>query len=245
LRDKTIPVGGPLQRGHSTRVPEFFVLGLVLLGIFGPISLIETWLTLIKSLKTGQRIQDVLQILRRSRIFGLSIGQLAFGSLTIRIYLVIAVVSFTTMIEFMGGKIIVIILGEAIALLLLIHILKLDHILPSFLTISRPIVRPAILTIGTLVTVLVFALSIEVFIFGPDLRTDGMHGYLAPKVLDLSARPAMIYDLDEKHEPLGALYLGGNADLYVLYDPCEKAVRFIPVGSARVELIDKVQCPSG
>jgi hypothetical protein len=53
----------------------------------------------------------------------------------------------------------------------------------------------------------------------------------------------MLYDLDEKQEPLGALYLGGNADLYVLYDPCEEAVKLVPVGSSRVEVIDQVICP--
>jgi hypothetical protein len=229
----------------TARVPEFFVLGLVLLGIFGPVILTETWLNLIKESQTGQKIQDVLQRLRRARILGLSIGRLAFGSLTIRIYLIITVISSMAIIEWIGGQIIVILIGEMIAALLLIHAMKLDHVLPSFLIIYRPLVRQAVLMIGTLLTVLLFTLSVEVFVYGPDLRADGMHGYLAPRVLDLSARPAMIYDLDEKHEPLGALYLGGNADLYVLYDPCEKVVRFIPVGSARVELIEKVQCPPG
>jgi hypothetical protein len=54
----------------------------------------------------------------------------------------------------------------------------------------------------------------------------------------------MLYDLDENLEPLGALYLGGNADLYVLYDPCAETVRMVPVGSSRVELVDQVNCPS-
>ena len=54
----------------------------------------------------------------------------------------------------------------------------------------------------------------------------------------------MLYDLDEKQEPLGALYLGGNADLYVLYDPCAETVRLVPVGSSRVEMIDQVNCRS-
>jgi hypothetical protein len=54
----------------------------------------------------------------------------------------------------------------------------------------------------------------------------------------------MIFDLDEKNEPLGALYLGGNADLYVLYDPCVETVRFVPVGSSRVMFIDEVTCPA-
>jgi hypothetical protein len=43
--------------------------------------------------------------------------------------------------------------------------------------------------------------------------------------------PVIVYDLDGNLEPLGALYLGGNADLYVLYDPCAETVRFVPVGS--------------
>ena len=84
----------------------------------------------------------------------------------------------------------------------------------------------------------------EVFVRGPDLRTDGVHGILVTKVLDVSARPVMLYDLDEKQEPLGALYLGGNADLYVLYDPCAETVRLVPVGSSRVEVIDQVNCRS-
>lgn len=53
-----------------------------------------------------------------------------------------------------------------------------------------------------------------------------------------------LYDLDGILEPLGALYLGGNADLYVLYDPCAEIVRMVPVGSSRVELVDRVTCPA-
>ena len=52
-----------------------------------------------------------------------------------------------------------------------------------------------------------------------------------------------MYDLDGNLEPLGALYLGGKADLYVLYDPCAETVRMVPVGSSRVELVDQVDCP--
>ena len=97
---------------------------------------------------------------------------------------------------------------------------------------------------GILFLVFLVVLGSEVFIKGPDLRADGMHGILAPQVLGLSARPIMLYDLDGNLEPLGALYLGGNADLYVLYDLCTEIVRFAPVGSTRVELIDQVTCQS-
>ena len=60
----------------------------------------------------------------------------------------------------------------------------------------------------------------------------------------LSARPVVLYDLDGNLEPLGALYLGGNADLYVLYDPCARTTRLVPVGSSRVEMVDQVSCRS-
>ncbi len=228
----------------SARVPEFLVLGLVLFGIFGPIIFIDTWLELIKRLEAGQKIHNAIDKLRMKQFSGISIGKMLFGVRSIRLYSIIIIISFTMAIEYIGGKIIIITIGEIIAIILLLHIMSLEYAVPAFLRISGSLVRPAVATIGTLVTVLIFVLSIEVFIRGPDLRADGLHGFLAPTVLDLSARPAMIYDLHEKREPLGALYLGGNADLYVLYDPCEKVVRFIPVGSARVELINKVQCAS-
>lgn len=41
----------------------------------------------------------------------------------------------------------------------------------------------------------------------------------------------------------GALKLGSNADLCVPYDPCEEFVRPVPVGSSRVESVDRDVCP--
>ena len=97
---------------------------------------------------------------------------------------------------------------------------------------------------GVCLLIFLLVLGAEILVLVPDLRTDGLHGFQSPTVLDLSARPVMVFDLDEKHEPLGVLYLGGNADLNVLYDPCVETVRFIPVGSSRVEHIKQVQYPS-
>ncbi|MGD9092522.1 MAG: hypothetical protein PVF74_06720 [Anaerolineales bacterium] len=54
----------------------------------------------------------------------------------------------------------------------------------------------------------------------------------------------ILCDLDGNLDPLGALYLGGNADLYVLYDPCTETVRLVPVGSSRVEWLEKIICRS-
>jgi hypothetical protein len=49
--------------------------------------------------------------------------------------------------------------------------------------------------------------------------------------------------VDEAREPRGVLYLGGNADLYVLVNPCEDdTVEFVSVGSSRLVVIDEVSC---
>ena len=96
--------------------------------------------------------------------------------------------------------------------------------------------------LALLVFVFLMLLSAEVMMVGPDLRTDGVHGVLAPRVLGLGAEPARIHDLDGNYDPVEVLYIGGNADLYVLFDPCTEQVRFIPVGSSRVVLIDEVNC---
>ncbi|MCP4085995.1 MAG: hypothetical protein GY745_13210 [Actinomycetia bacterium] len=54
-----------------------------------------------------------------------------------------------------------------------------------------------------------------------------------------------VVDVDGNRPPFDALYLGGNADLYVLVDPCDgDRVDFVSVGSARLEVIDKVICQS-
>jgi len=134
-------------------------------------------------------------------------------------------------------------LGPAVGIVLLANILGVDDELPEALHLPR--LSGRVLTLlGVLLLIFLIVLGGEVLIRGPDLRTDGMHGILAPGVLGLSARPVMLYDLDGNLEPLGALYLGGNADLYVLYDPCAETVRFVPVGSSRVELVGEVACRS-
>jgi hypothetical protein len=103
--------------------------------------------------------------------------------------------------------------------------------------------RRVVLVLSLFVIVFLVALGGEVLVEGPDLRPDGIHGILAPQVLGFSAKPMILYDLDGQFEPLGALYLGGNADLYVLYDPCKEEVNLVPVGASRVRLVDEIVCP--
>jgi len=86
-------------------------------------------------------------------------------------------------------------------------------------------------------------LAYEVQIVGPDLRTDGDHGYIAPRVLGVNAIPVQATTLDTG-EVAEMLYLGGNADLYVLVDVCDNdRVDYISVSTQRLVVIDEVTCP--
>lgn len=138
----------------------------------------------------------------------------------------------------------VLFVGPAAGIILIANVLDLDDELPGILHLPHLDTWRVLGLFGLVLIVFLLALGAEVLIIGLDLRADGLHGILAPRVLGFRARPVMLYDLDEKHEPLGALYLGGNADLYVLHDPCAETVRLVPVGSSRVGLIDRVDCRS-
>ena len=136
------------------------------------------------------------------------------------------------------------VIGPAVAIILVANVLDLDDELPKFLHLPHLDSWRVVGFLGVILIAFLMTLGAEVLLIGPDLRPDGLHGFLAPKVLGFTAIPVMLYDVDETHEPLEALYLGGNADLYVLYDPCKETIMLIPVSLSRVELIDRVECRS-
>jgi DNA-binding NarL/FixJ family response regulator len=192
----------------TTRGTNVLITILLLLGAFGPLLFVDTWVQALGDwVATKPGLANALAKGRNLHLGRLRVGRILFNGLVAWV---------------------------AMALLVLFITLHLRH-----LGTGRVLV-----TVGAFLLIFLVALSAEVMVEGPDLRTDGMHGSLAPKALGLYARPMMIFDLDEKEEPLGALYLGGNADLYVLYDPCVETVRFVPVGSSRVMFIDEVTCPA-
>lgn len=59
---------------------------------------------------------------------------------------------------------------------------------------------------GIVLAGLLAFVSAGVYIIGFDLPPGGLNGCLAPTVLGLRAKPVILYGLEEKHEPLGALY---------------------------------------
>ncbi|WP_170603554.1 response regulator [Ruegeria arenilitoris] len=227
----------------STRVTEFVLTFLVLLGILGPLHFVDNWREALKSWANRRpRLRKITKDFKPVKIGKTTIGEIAANEKVQWLAVAAIVLSVTIPLDFSGGRILTIIIGAVVALVMLANLFSLEDYLPDLLRPSKQQIGKALVIDGMLFLVLLLVLSAEVFLLGPDLREDGLHGFLAPKVLDLSARPVTLIDLNEKFEPMQALYLGGNADLYVLYDPCEKVVRMIPVGSSRVEHIPQVQC---
>jgi len=218
----------------SGRITDLLMSLLVLLGVFGPILFINSWMGSVCSwLKGNENITKHVTNFEKNAVLYWSVW--AFFCLLI--------LSGTAVLVAANVALFNLLIGILVGAILLAHVVRSTDLLPIWLTIATDKIRQTLVIIGCLMLALLVALTVEVKL-GPDLRTDGVHGFLAPTVLGLSARPAKIYDLDEKREPLSVLYIGGNADLYVLYDPCEKVVRLIPVGSSRVRMIEKVLCPS-
>ena len=87
------------------------------------------------------------------------------------------------------------------------------------------------------------ALTAEVLAVGPRFGTKGAEGFLAPTVLGFRAQPVTWIDLDADGTQQELLYLGGNADLYLLVDPCnDDETLFVSVGASRLIVIDEVTC---
>ena len=136
----------------------------------------------------------------------------------------------------------VLVAGPAVAVAIIAKVLNANSEIPQLIRIEG--IRPIVAITGTLVAVLafVFVLAYEVMIVGPDLRTDGEHGLLTPRVLGINAQPVIAFDVDTG-EATEYLYLGGNADLYVLVDPCDDDnVFYVSVGATRLLVIDEVAC---
>lgn len=229
----------------TMRATDFAIVFFMILGIVGPLLFINTWMRMIGNwLNVQSRAMKIITKGQKIKIGKLSIGKLLFGPWTGRLIIVVVVLITTLPLNLTGGKMISLFIGVVMALVFLAHIIGIKDELPTFLKMIDNEVKPNLLLLAGLSLIFVFVVGIEVYVIGPDLRTDGLHGFLAPEVLGFSAQPAMLYDVGGKYQPLGVLYLGGNGDRNVLYDPCTKTVRFFPVSSSSVELIEEVQCSS-
>lgn len=224
----------------TTRMIDVLGMFLIILGIFGPILFVKSWVDAIGKwiLKTSPSTFAWMV-----KANGHRLGRLVFNRWVAWFLLTLLLLTSLVWLTHIFHLFTAVVIGPVVGLILLANLLDMDQELPDAMHLPHLGARHVIIFLGVVTIVFLFVISTEVWIRGPDLRTDGLHGFLAPEALGLSARPMTLYDLDEKFEPLGALYLGGNADLYVLYDPCKDIVRLVPVGSSRVEMVDRVVCP--
>jgi DNA-binding NarL/FixJ family response regulator len=224
----------------ATRMIDVVVVILMIIGIFGPLLFVRSWAEAIGGWieKDHPSIAERVAKARRRRL-----GRLVLNHWVAWGLMAIILLSFLIWLTSIFPLIMVVFLGPAVGVLLLANMLDLDQELPEALHLPHLGARQVIAFFAVVIILFLMIIGAEVWIQGPDLRTDGLHGFLAPEVLGFRARPITLIDLDGNLEPLGALYLGGNADLYVLYDPCAETTRMVPVGSSRVELVDQVICP--
>ena len=229
----------------STRMIDVLVVFVIIVGVAGPLLFVRPGVKAIgKWIADQPRLARIVNKLRSLRLGKLPVGRLLINYWVAWVLGLIVVLSISVLLVRLMPLIMVLFFGPSVAIVLIANVLELDDVLPNFLHLPHLDSWRVLGFLGLILIVFLLALGAEVLIMGPDLRADGLHGILAPKVLGFSAIPVMLFDLDEHHEPLGALYLGGNADLYVLYDPCTETVRLVPVGASRVELIDEVDCRS-
>jgi DNA-binding NarL/FixJ family response regulator len=228
----------------TTRATDVLVGFLTLLGVFGPLLFVDRWLEIIGEwLETEPALSDAIARVRAFYVGRVPVGRIIFSRLTAWAVLSTAIVLFGFLLARYADLVLILFIGPGVGIAILANLLGLDDILPRAFQrggVSRPILAMLLV----LVILFMVVLGAEVWVLGPDLQTDGLHGIIAPQILGLSARPMVLYDLDGNLEPLEALYLGGNADLYVLYDPCAKTTRLVPVGSSRVEMVDEITCRS-
>lgn len=229
----------------TTRMTDVLVVFVTMIGILGPLLFVRSWVAAIGDwIEKTPRLAAVAAKAPRLRMGRMPVGRIVFNRWVAWILLGLLVLSITLLVNKLMPLIMVLFIGPAVGIIVLASALGMGDGLPEILHLPHLAPERVLGFLGLVIIVFLLALGAEVLMVGPDLRTDGLHGVLAPQVLGINAHPVMLFDLDENEEPLGALYLGGNADLYVLYDPCEAVVRFVPVGSSRVEFVDQVTCPS-
>jgi DNA-binding NarL/FixJ family response regulator len=227
----------------GSRVVDIFLLFLLLIGLFGPLLFVGKWLDSIGAwLNSRQGFSDRMTHWRALRLGRLHFGRLVFNRWLAWVLLALLVLSVTFVLADLAPLVLVLFVGPAIAVVLLASVLGLTDELPALLEVPRLDARRVVVVAGLILLIFVFALGVEVWLIGPDLQTDGIHGILAPTVLGVSGRPVLVVDEQGKKQPEGALYLGGIGEIYVLYDPCESEVKYISTGDVQLEIIDQVHC---
>ncbi|MFC2055105.1 response regulator transcription factor [Chloroflexota bacterium] len=167
----------------TTRMIDLLGLYLLIVGIFGPILFVKSW---VESL--GKWVEKNLPTAtawvsnaRRYRI-----GRLVFNQWIARLIISLLLVTVLIVLTHHFHLIMAIFFGPFVALVLLANLLDMDQELPEALYLPHLGSRRVIVFLGVVIFVFLFVIGTEVWIKGPDLRTDGLHGFLAPESLGFS-----------------------------------------------------------
>ena len=210
----------------ASRVIDAVSALFFLLGFFGPLLFVGTWLTLLRGSPLNRG--PIAWLLERRRM----------ASLVLTVLLLAAASLAAVGIDL----VLVLVVGPAVAVSLLARALGLESELPRILRLEGYSQRRAIAGGVLVVGLFVAGLAIEALFVGPSFNTSGAQGYLMPTTVGFKATPMLVRDVESGRDD-ELLYLGGNADLYVMVDPCDDdKVFYVSVGSTRLLVIDEVDC---
>jgi len=208
-------------------VIDAIVAILFAMGVIGPLLLVGSWLDLLEESRLNRG--PVAWLLRRRKL-----AHVLVSALWLAIAAVLAIGPETGL---------VVIVGPLVLIAFLAKILDANDELPRALRITGVGTRGLIAASLAAAFLFIGVVGYETLVVGPDLRADGAHGILAPKVLGIRAQPVRAFNVNTGEEPRDLLYLGGNADLYVLVDPCDDdRVDYVSVGAHRLTVIDEITC---
>jgi len=209
----------------ASRIIDAIASLLLLLGVFGPLLLIGTWLTLLGSSRLNRGLGAWLLEHRILAWLTLAVGWLAIA----------------WVVALGPDYFLVVVVGPLMAVAIIARAADLDREVPPVLRIQA---SPTHVLVAAVAVLLLFlgAAAAETFLVGPALGRGGEGGFIVPRIIGFSAQPVAALDVDSG-DTRQLLYLGGNADLYVLVDPCnDNEVEFVSVSSHRIEVIDEVTC---
>lgn len=211
----------------ASRVIDAVAGILLLLGAFGPLMFVGTWLDMLRGSPVDRGPISWLLDRRKTAHVLMSLLWL-----------------FVAWILALGpDAALVLVVGPLVGIAVIARAADVGDELPRLIQIK---VRPKGVLIGTLAALLIFlgALGGEALFYGPEFGPRGAGGVLVPRVLGFRAQPMLVFAVDDDAlEPREMLYLGGNADLYVLVDPCnENEIELVSVGAHRLVVIDEVTC---
>lgn len=213
----------------ASRVIDAIVSLMLIMGVVGPLFFVRSWLDMLAESRLNRGV--LAKILEHR-----TMAQIIVSVVWLLIAATMAIGPDVGLVFFVG---------PVVSLSVLAKILDADDELPRVLQI-RGVSTRAVMSGGAVVLILfVGVLVYETEIVGPDLRNDGVHGWIAPRVLGVGAQPVEATNVNTE-EVREVLYLGGNADLYVLVDPCRNGeVEMVSVGAHRLVIIDQITCSPG